>query len=225
MSYLVKEIPISERPRERLMRYGAKSLANHELLAIILRTGSFNNSVLDLAKEILIHFEDLDNLNNATIEELKQIKGIGEAKAITIIAAIELGKRVNTPISPNMIINSPVQSYNYLKDLIQHETQENLVCVFLNNQSQVITTKTITIGTLNHTIFNPRDILKWALKLSAAAIIVSHNHPSGNPTPSNEDIIVTKKLVQAARLVDVIIVDHLIIGKNRYYSFLENKKL
>jgi DNA repair protein RadC len=109
--------------------------------------------------------------------------------------------------------------------LIQNESQEHLVCVYLNTQSEVIETKTISIGTVNQTIINPKDILKWALKHSATGIIVAHNHPSGNPTPSKEDIIVTRKIVEAAKIMDIIVVDHIIVGKNRYYSFLENKKL
>lgn len=225
MSFLVKEMPINERPRERLLKYGVKSLANYELLAIILRTGSLKVSVIDVAKELLFSYPSIDKLNEATVEELKNIKGIGEAKAIEILAAIELGKRINVPVESKVSINSPYQSYLFLKDSMQHESQENLVCVYLNNQSEVIDSKTVTIGTINHTIFNPRDILKWALKLSATGIIIAHNHPSGNPEPSNEDIIVTKKIIQAAKLVDIIIIDHIIIGKNRYFSFLENKNL
>lgn len=225
MSFLVREIPINERPRERLLKYGAKSLSNYELLAIILRTGYKNQSVLDLSKTILIELEDINNFNEITVNELTKIKGIGKTKAITILAAIEFGKRVNNPSNSNIKINSSKDAYEFLKDSMQNELQENLVCVFLNNNSEVITTKTITIGTINHTIFNPRDILKWALKYSAVAVLLAHNHPSGNPTPSQEDIIVTKKLLQAAKLVDVLIVDHIIIGKNKYYSLLENRKM
>lgn len=225
MSFLVKEMPYNERPRERLRKCGVSSLADHELLAIIIRVGCNNTSAIDVAKEIIFQYESLDKLNEATIEELKNIKGIGEAKAIAILAAIEFGKRISVPISSDVMLTSPLESYNYLKSTMQHLTQENLVCVFLNNKSQVISQKTITIGTINHTIFNPRDILKWALKLTAIAIIIAHNHPSGNPEPSIEDVTVTKKLIQAAKLMDILIVDHIIIGKNRYYSFLENKKL
>lgn len=225
MSFFIREIPISERPRERLQKYGVGSLADHELLAIILRTGTPSLSVLDLAKQVLIEFEDLNRLTEVTIEELTKIKGIGRAKAIEILAAIELGKRINLPATDKRIITTPFQSYAYLKERLQNESQENLVCVFLNSQSAVIATRTISIGTGNHTLFNPKDILKWALKYSAAAIIIAHNHPGGNPAPSNEDVLVTKKLIQAAKLMDILLVDHIIIGKNRYYSFLENKKL
>lgn len=225
MSYMVKEMPLADRPRERLMKYGAKSLANYEIIAIILGTGSKDQSVLDLAKNVLIHFEEINRLNEITVNELMKIKGIGMAKAITIIAAIELGKRVNEPVTGSLQITNSKQAYEHLKDSLQNENQENLVCIYLNNNSEVINIKTITVGSINNTVFNPRDILKWALKYSAVAIIVAHNHPSGNIMPSREDILVTRNIVQAAKYVDVLIVDHIIIGKNQYYSFLENKKL
>ncbi|MGD9604625.1 MAG: DNA repair protein RadC [Bacilli bacterium] len=225
MSFLVKEMPLNEQPRERLQKFGVHSLATHELLAIILRTGCQKQSAVDVAKALLYNFESIDRLNEATIFELMQTKGIGVAKAIEILAAIELGKRINSPTTLKIQISSPEQSYNFLKDSMQHLTQENLVCLYLNLKSEVISQKIISIGTINNTIFNPRDILKWGLKLSASAIIVAHNHPSGNPEPSMEDVLVTKKLLQASKLVDILIVDHIIIGKNRYYSFLEHNKL
>ncbi|MFA7435564.1 MAG: DNA repair protein RadC [Bacilli bacterium] len=225
MSFMVKEMPLADRPRERLLKYGVKSLANYEILAIILGTGSKNLSVLDLAKTVLIDLEEINRLNEITVTELMKIKGIGKAKAISIIAAIELGKRVNKPLTGSIKITNSRIAYDYLKDSLQNENQENLVCIYLNNNSEIINTKTITVGSINNTVFNPRDILKWALKYSAVAIIIAHNHPSGNIAPSKEDVIVTRNIVQAAKLVDVLIVDHIIIGKNKYYSFLENKKL
>ena len=225
MSFMVKEMPLADRPRERLLKYGVKSLANYEILAIILGTGSKNLSVLDLAKTVLIDLEEINRLNEITVTELMKIKGIGKAKAISIIAAIELGKRVNKPLTGSIKITNSRIAYDYLKDSLQNENQENLVCIYLNNNSEIINTKTITVGSINNTVFNPRDILKWALKYSAVAIIIAHNHPSGNIAPSKEDVIVTRNIVQAAKFVDVLIVDHIIIGKNQYYSFLENKKL
>jgi len=225
MSFLVREIPANERPRERLLKYGCRALSDHELLAIILRTGTKDMSVLDLAKRVLIEFQSLNRLNEATVSELRKIKGIGRAKAIEILAAMELGRRINLPSSTKITLADPFQSYAYLRELIQNESQEHLICVYLNTKSEVIETRTISIGTVNQTIINPKDILKWALKHSATGIIIAHNHPSGNPTPSKEDILVTKKIVEAAKLMDIIVVDHIIVGKNRYYSFLENKKL
>ncbi|MCK9536760.1 MAG: DNA repair protein RadC [Bacilli bacterium] len=225
MSFLLKEIPASERPRERLLKHGVKSLSNYELLAIILRTGKRNCSAIDLAKELLSRYETLDRLNEATVEELQEIKGIGLAKSIEVLAAIELGKRINIPTVSKICLSTPYQSYLYLKDSLQHLNQEHLVAVYLNTQSEVIAEKTISIGTLTHTLFNCRDILKWGLKFSAMGIIIAHNHPSGNPEPSREDYEITKRLINGAGLVDILIVDHIIIGKKRYYSFIEHKKL
>lgn len=225
MSYMVKEMPLADRPRERLIKYGAKSLANYEIIAIILGTGSKNQSVLDLAKSLLINLEDINRLNEITINELMKIKGIGKAKAISIIAAIELGKRVNEPVVNNIQITNSSQAFYHLKDMLQNENQENLVCIFLNNNSEIINTKIISVGSITNTVFNTKDIIKWALKYSAVAIIVAHNHPSGNINPSREDILVTRNLLQAVKIVDIVLVDHIIIGKNKYYSFLENKKL
>lgn len=221
MKYMLKEMPIEERPRERLKVFGPTALANYELLAIIIRTGSLKKSVLDLAKELLIKFKSLDKINEATITELMQISGIGEAKAISLLASIELGKRINLPVNSLITIKSPTDSYNYLKDNLQHLNQENLVALYLNSKSEVLALRTVTIGSLNQTIFNIKDILKWALKYSAAGLIVAHNHPSGDPSPSRQDIESTQALINAAKLMDVIIVDHIIIGKNRYCSLKE----
>lgn len=221
MKYMLKEMPIDERPRERLIKYGPSSLANYELLAIIIRTGSYKKSVLDISKELLIKFHSLDQINEATVAELTQVSGIGEAKAISLLAAIELGKRINIPTNNIVVIKSPFDSYNYLKDNLQHLNQENLVALYLNSKSEVIVLRTVTIGSLNQTIFNIKDILKWALKYSAAGLIIAHNHPSGDPTPSRQDIESTHALIKAAKLMDIIIVDHIIIGKNKYCSLKE----
>ncbi|HOA78559.1 MAG: DNA repair protein RadC [Bacillota bacterium] len=225
MSFLLREMPESERPRERLLKNGVKSLSNYELLAIILRTGSRSVSAIDLAKELLARYPAIDRLNEATVEELQEIKGVGRAKAVALLAAIELGKRINIPCVAKVKVQTPYQSYLYLRDSLQHLNQEHLVAVYLNSQSEIIAERTISIGTLTHTLFNCRDILKWGLKLSAKGIIIAHNHPSGNPEPSGEDYEITVRLVKAAAIVEILIVDHIIIGKNRYYSFMEHKKI
>lgn len=223
MGYMLREIPLEERPRERLIKYGASSLSNYELLAILLRTGTKERSVINVSKNILMKVENINMLNDITIEELTEIKGVGQVKATELLAAIELGRRINNPYTLNDVIDTPKKAYLYVKDDMQHLSQENLVCIYLNTKSQVISKKTISVGTISQTIINPRDIFKWAFKYSCYAIIIIHNHPSGNPEPSQPDIIMTKKIVEAAKTVDLLIVDHLIIGKNKYYSFQENK--
>jgi len=222
MRFLLKDIPVEDRPRERLEKYGPNVLSNYELLAIILRTGYKEVSVLDLSKDVLLKIEKLHKLSEITIAELKGIKGIGKAKAIEIIAAIELGKRINTPLLNEIKLNSARATYLLVKEEMQNLSQEYFMCIYLNSKSEIIEKRILSIGTSNITIFHPRDILKWAIKLSASGIILVHNHPSGDPSPSNADIKVTKEIVNASKLVDIKIVDHIVIGKEKYYSFNES---
>jgi len=222
MKYKNKVIPIQERPRERLLKYGAKNLADYELFAIILRTGTKDISVLDVARELTIEFNDLSQINEATVTELQKIKGVGLAKAIELLAVSELGKRMNRPRQLENTITSPKDSFYFLKENMQNLNQEKLVCIYLNAKSEVITDKVLTMGTLNQTIIHPREVLKWALKHNAYGFIISHNHPSGNPNPSRADIEMTKKIAEAAKTIGIVFVDHIIVGKNQYFSFVEN---
>jgi DNA repair protein RadC len=213
-----------ERPRERLVKYGPSALADYELLAIILRTGTKESSVIEVARNLTSHYNSLNDLNEATISELKSIKGIGATKAIELLAVVEIGKRIVTPIKYENVLTTPEQSYQYLKRNMQNLSQETLVCVFLNTRNEVIADKVLSIGTLDRTIIHPRDVLKWALKYSAYGIIISHNHPSGDSHPSDMDVKMTKLMIEASQTVGVVFVDHIIIGKNQYYSFVEKKK-
>lgn len=219
MHYMLREIPNKERPRERLKQAGAIALSDQELLAILLRTGVKDISVLDVARELTLRYDGLHALNEATLTELEQIKGIGSAKAITLLAAVELGKRIATYLPPKQTLESPLATYHYLKQKITNIHQETLFCLFLNIRNQVIAEKIISIGTLDHTIIHPRDILKWALKHSAYGIIIAHNHPSGNPNPSQMDSQVTNQIMQAAKTIGLVVIDHIIIGHQSYYSF------
>lgn len=217
----IDAIPINERPRERLHKYGPSALADYELLAIILRTGTKEKSVLDLAREITVIFEPLFSLSEAPIEEIMLIKGIGKAKAIELAAAIELGRRI---VEPNIVgkkITSPSMIYQVMRNSLQNLQQENVVCLFLNTQSQIIAKKTLSIGTLEYTVFHPRDVLKWALKYSAYAIVLIHNHPSGNAFPSQMDKNMTWLVNDACEAVGLKMIDHIIIGINSFYSFAE----
>lgn len=224
MKYTLKEMPCEERPRERLLQYGAKSLSNQELLAILLTTGTKGVSVIEVASNLLIKFKNIETLNEVTIEELCKVSGIGKAKSIMLLAAIELGRRINTSSAINIPIHTPKDAYRYLAANMNYLTQEHLVCLYLNIKSEVLSYRTISIGTVSSTVFNPKDIFKWALKLSASFVIVAHNHPSGDPTPSTNDILMTEKIIATGKAVDVEVVDHIIIGKGRYYSFLEQAK-
>lgn len=224
MKYTLKEMPTEERPRERLLKYGAKALSTQELLAILLTTGTKGVSVVEVASNLLMTFKNIATLNEVTIKELSSITGIGTAKAIMLLAAIELGKRINSNISFQTTIRSPKDAYCYLHANMSQLNQEHLVCLYLNIKSEVLDVRTISIGTIATTVFNPKDIFKWALKLSASFVIVAHNHPSGDPTPSSNDQVMTKKIIATGKAVDVEVVDHIIIGKGRYYSFLEHRE-
>lgn len=223
MRYLLREIPVYERPRERFEKYGAEALSDSELLAILLRTGTKNNSVINLANEILKEFDNINSLNDVTIEELCKIKGIQKAKAISILAAIELGRRITENFRKESIkIESPSDAYRFVRTKLENLLHEELVCIFLNTKSEVMKVKKISIGTTNSTLFDSKIVLKWALKFSSSYIIIAHNHPSGDPTPSDNDRIVTDQIIRAGKAVDIKVVDHIIVGKDKYYSFSEN---
>jgi DNA repair protein RadC len=219
---MIRDVPKEERPRERFIRYGPKSLSNQELLAILLRTGTRSESVLQLAQRLLIRFEGLHLLKDATLEELTKIEGIGEAKAIQILAAIELGKRIgNIAQQERYVIRSPEDGARYLMEEMRFLTQEHFVCLYLNTKNQVIHKQTVFIGSLNASIVHPREIFKEGLKRSAASIICFHNHPSGDPTPSREDIDVTKRLKECGKILGIELLDHIIIGDRKYISLKE----
>ncbi|MGG3689610.1 RadC family protein [Caldifermentibacillus hisashii] len=219
---LIKDFPKEERPRERFIHHGPSSLSNQELLAIILRTGTKNESVLQLAQRLIKEFQGLRMLMNASLEELTKIKGVGEAKAIQLLAAIELGKRIaNMKNEERYVIRSPEDGANYVMEEMRFLTQEHFVCLFLNTKNEVIHKQTIFIGSLNASIVHPRELFKEAFRRSAASMICLHNHPSGNPEPSREDIEVTRRLVECGKILGVDVLDHIIIGDKRYVSLKE----
>ncbi|AEP01817.1 MULTISPECIES: RadC family protein [Heyndrickxia] len=216
---LIKDFPAEDRPRERLIRTGAESLSNQELLAILLRTGTKEESVLELANRLIRHFEGLRFLKDASLEEMTSIKGIGTAKAVQILAAIELGRRIaNLQHDTRYVIRTPQDGANYVMNDMRFLSQEHFVCLYLNIKNQVIHRQTIFIGSLNASIVHPREVFKEALRRSAASIICFHNHPSGDPSPSKEDIEVTKRLAECGKIMGIEILDHLIIGEKKFVS-------
>ncbi|MED4866045.1 DNA repair protein RadC [Heyndrickxia faecalis] len=216
---LIKDFPAEDRPRERLIRTGAESLSNQELLAILLRTGTKEESVLELANRLIRHFEGLRFLKDASLEEMTSIKGIGTAKAVQILAAIELGRRIaNLLHDTRYVIRTPQDGANYVMNDMRFLSQEHFVCLYLNIKNQVIHRQTIFIGSLNASIVHPREVFKEALRRSAASIICFHNHPSGDPSPSKEDIEVTKRLAECGKIMGIEILDHLIIGEKKFVS-------
>lgn len=219
---MIRDVNMADRPRERLLRQGAMSLSNQELLAILLRTGTKEESVLALANRVLSTFERLHHLKHATIEEMIAIKGIGEVKAIQILAAIELGRRLSQKQNDDKFtVRSPQDAAAYLMPDMTSLSQEHFVVLFLDVKNQIIHKKTIFIGGLNASIVHPREIFREAVKRSAASIICAHNHPSGIPTPSPEDIEVTKRIQEAGFIIGIELLDHVIIGDHQFISLKE----
>ncbi|WP_409254365.1 RadC family protein [Bacillus sp. SCS-153A] len=219
---MIRDYPTDERPRERMVQNGASSLSNQELLAIILRTGTKSESVLQLSNRVLTTFEGLRLLKDASLEEIMNIKGIGLAKAVQIMAAVEIGRRIgNLAYDDRYSIRSPEDGANYVMNDMRFLSQEHFVCLYLNTKNQVLHKQTIFIGSLNASIVHPREVFKEAFRRSAASIICIHNHPSGDPTPSREDIEVTKRLVECGKIIGIEVLDHLIIGEKKYVSLKE----
>lgn len=220
--FMIRDLPLEERPRERLLLEGAAYLSNVELLAILLRTGTKQQSALGLAQLILQQTQGLKLLNEITLEELVSIHGIGESKAIQILATIELGKRIAKAknIKQNSIL-SPSDCVSYLSAEMKHLTQEHFVVLFLDTKNYIIGKKTIFIGSLNKAIVHPREVFKEAIKRSSASVICAHNHPSGDPTPSSQDIQLTHRLSEAGELLGIKLLDHLIIGDDQFVSLKE----
>lgn len=221
-SIMIKDVPKDERPRERLLRFGASRLSNQELLAILLGTGTKSESVMALAHRLLVHFEGLNLLQDATIEELTAIKGIGKAKGVVVLAATELGKRMHRykPYAP-YVVKTPEDGAHFVMEDMRHLKQEHFVVLFLDTKNQIFHRETVFIGSLNSSVVHPREVYREAVKRSAASIICVHNHPSGDPAPSQEDIHVTKRLAEAGKFVGIHLLDHLIIGDRKFVSLKE----
>lgn len=212
-------IPLDERPRERLVNSGADALSTAELIAILLGSGTKEKSVMVLAQDIVTHFGSLKSLGEATVEELCQIKGIGLAKAILLKACFTLSGRMARAVeAPTGRIETPAHAYQWIKDELEHETRELLIAILLDTKKEVIGNPIISMGTLSQTLIHPREVFYPAIRHKAASLILVHNHPSGDPTPSPEDYEVTEILVKAGKLMDIPVNDHLIIGLGKYVS-------
>ena len=222
-----KNIPESDKPRERLYQYGSENLSDEELISIILKTGTKGMSVKEVSLKLLENVGDIKRLKDIGINTLMGINGIGRVKAIEIKAAIELGRRIyieNNKLS-GVILNNSLKIYEYFKDLVGNKKQEYFYTVYVDTKGRYIDKKCLFVGTINNSIVHPREIFKEAYLLSANGIICIHNHPSGDPTPSKEDMMITRKIKEIAMIHGIRLVDHLIVGVNSYYSFYEDNKL
>ena len=221
-----KNIPMEDRPRERLYNYGSEVLSNEELIAIILKTGSKGNSVKEVSLKLLELVDDVSKLKDIGISTLMKIDGIGKVKAIELKAALELGRRVYMDNKIEKIkLNNDYLIYEYFREILKGKKQEYFYTVYLDTKGNYLGKKCLFIGTINNSVVHPREIFKEAYLLSANGIICVHNHPSGDVMPSREDINLTKKLVEIGIIHGIKVIDHIIIGDNSYYSFFKDKKM
>ena len=222
VSYRISDLPESERPRERLISAGADRLSEAELLAILLRVGIPGQSAVQLGQHLLQRFGGLAGIHRAPFEDLVAEKGIGQAKAAQIKAAIELGRRLqSSPAEERPSIGSPAQAADLVKYDMQALEQESLRVILLDTRNQVLDIREIYRGSVNTAQVRAADVFKPAVRNNATALIVVHNHPSGDPTPSPDDVAVTRELISAGELIDVKVLDHIIIGRGRHVSMKE----
>lgn len=215
----LKELPADSRPRERLLRYGPGALSDTEVVALILRTGTKEETALDLGARVITALGGLPGLARARVGEIMDLRGIGESKAISLKAAIELGARaVSFSAESRAEIRSAQDAARLLIPRLSHLDREQFVTVLLDTKSRVLDVVTVFVGTLDRVLFHPREVFKEALVRSCAGLLLAHNHPSGDPAPSPEDIEITHRAQEAGRVLGVNVVDHVIIGDNRYVS-------
>ena len=221
---MVRELPVDERPRERLLALGPGFLSNAELLAIVLRNGSKERSALQLAQDILSLYKDdgVSALGRMTAGELMCLQGIGSAKAAEVMAAVELGKRLNAHISrQRAMVTCPEDAADYAMPRFRYEDREHFAVILLNVKNHILSMPVISVGSLTASVVHPREVFKAAIQQAAASIILVHNHPSGDPTRSKEDIEVTARMVQVGRVMDIPVLDHIILGNDNYISLKE----
>ena len=220
----IKDLPKVDRPREKLIAKGADNLKDSELLAILLRSGTTGKNVIEIASQILSKYSK-KRLLQMTYDDLSKISGIDSAKATTLLAAFELSKRALEVNDTNLpVINTAKDAAAQLTDM-RDLKKEHFVVLYLNAKNQLVHKETISMGTLNANLVHPREVFEPALKHSAAQIIAAHNHPSGDPKPSDDDLDLTKRLTEAGKMMGIEIMDHVIVSKNSYFSFKEEKIL
>ena len=221
----IKEIPLNDRPREKMAANGAAVLTDAELIAILLRTGTAEKSAIDIASEMTADGGLYKRLAGITrLNELTNIKGLGQAKAATVLAALEIGRRIASakPIE-KIHLSCPQDVAEFLMPRLRYAAKEQFVVILLNNKNKVIGTEVVSEGSLSSSIVHPREVFAPAILHHAAAIMVAHNHPSGDPKPSIEDEEVTRQLLRSGKVLGIPMIDHVIIGDGNYYSFLENE--
>ncbi len=227
MEIMVRDLPQNERPREKLIAFGADCLSNAELLAILLRTGTKEVSVLRVAESVLAKYKDmgLSAMVHMSPTELSGIHGVGMAKAAAILAAVELGRRLNRQAAEKIeVVHGPEDAAQYAMPRYRFEQKEHFSVMLLNTKNHILSLTDVSVGSLTASVVHPREVFQAAIRYAAASMILFHNHPSGDPSPSHEDIVVTRRLVKAGELMDIPILDHIILGRECFVS-LKDKGL
>lgn len=218
----IKKLPANERPRERLIQYGEESLSTAELLGIIIKDGTKDHTAVDLARQIIHEFGSLNMVSSASIAELCKIKGIGPAKAATIKAVFSLAKRFSADeLESRKKFTSSLDIFNHFHSRLRNLKKEVSYAILLDNKNRIIKEIRISEGSLTASIVHPREVFNPAIKESASAIVFVHNHPSGDPTPSDEDLEVTRRLVETGKIIGIKVLDHVVIGNRIYTSFVD----
>jgi len=221
-SFTVHDLPKPERPRERLQKFGPEALSSQELLALVIGRGVAKKSVMSIAQELLVKFGNVKAIGQASLEELSQIKGIGLAKAAQIKACFELGKREDLEPEPkDFNIKNPESVVKAIRATIKDKAKEHFKLLLLNSRNKIIRICNISMGTLNASLVHPREVFKDAIRHSAASVVLAHNHPSDDPEPSEDDIKITRRMVDSGKILGIEVLDHIIIAKNNFFSFKE----
>ena len=224
MAIMVRDLPLEERPREKLLLYGAAALSNAELLAILLRICTKKKTVLHVAEEILAHIKEqgISGMVHISVAELAKIDGVGRVKAATLQAAIELGRRLSLQQAAKIeIIHGPEDVAHYAMPRYRFEQREHFAVLLLNTKNHVLGMPEVSVGSLSASVVHPREVFRAAIDYAAASMILLHNHPSGDPTPSREDIAVTERMVKAGKIMDIPVLDHVVLGNERFTSLKE----
>ena len=228
MNVMVRDLPKEVRPREKLLQYGASALSDIELLAILLRTGTTSRSVLHLAEDVLAQYKDkgLAAIMHMSPQEIASIHGIGLAKAATVVAAVELGRRLSERAARTLEkVEGPEDVARYVIPSLRFEQKEHFLAMFLDIRNRILALATISVGSLTSSIAHPREVFREAIRYSAAGVILVHNHPSGDPTPSREDIQLTKQMMKAGEIMGIPVLDHVVVAGDNFLSLKEANRL
>jgi DNA repair protein RadC len=219
-SFTIHDLPISERPRERLQKFGAEALSAQEVLALIMGRGISGESVMVTAQRLLRQFGSLKGIAGASVEELSQVKGIGLAKASQIKAAFELANRLESYGSDGekTLVGTPEEVVRTVQGRLKRKKKEYFLVLSLDTKNQLIKVSEVSIGSLDTSVVHPREVFKEAISASAASVILVHNHPSGDPQPSDDDVKLTKRLAETGEIVGIAVLDHIVVGENRFVS-------